>query len=506
MKKSSQNLCLERFVTGYLSKLNDTELCLYKAEGTCNDVFPSLKEEDFLLVYLTKDQQHKLTTYSSGTVSVDNISGKDYTMFTMSVRNHFSEGIPVAFMFTNKVDCNTLTIFFESVKRKNGTISCENLLSDVAELTSSVWENVMGAPQCRILSTWHVFRYWRAHFNRLVKNKEKREIMYNALQSLVREEDEDSFYNQLKSFLISDEESQELLELFNKEFVAGKRVKAWAHCYGLNANLNREMSLENLYTLIGWDKVKDYKVAVTLYLRRIIGQKLHLHSVMTFLKQGQRKKSVRENHSKSKSLNIDMVKPLGSTSMWKVVSYDDDDFVVVEQRGNCTYCELGCNLCNACYHKYLCSCSDYAVSISMCVHVHLVAQYLSTGFAALSADEQDSPGDSVMNVHRNNDALIHQQSDLESTVLKETRNNNVREQRFDETRFFHSPATEVCALPLERDGSVSTTCATEEHKETSCSDLDLEDFIKSYVIVEKDIFIEYLEEQLHEIEVNEILQ
>lgn len=518
MKTTYQPLSLEQFVTGYLSKLDVTEVCLYKPDGTCNDLYPHLKMQDFLLIYMTKGQHHNLTAYSSGTISVDYIYGKDYTMLTMSVMNNNDEGIPVAYMFTNKVDGNTLTIFFESVKQKSGTISCENFLSDVGELIYSTWENVMGTPQHQILSTWHVLRFWRTHFNNLVENKEKREMMYNALQNLVREVDEDLFYDQLKSFLVSDKESQKLLELFTREFIIAGRVKAWSHCYGINAQLNRIMSLGELYQEIGMDQIRSYEVAVVVNLRRIVRKKLHMHHIMRQMKQFQRKKAVGDNHTKSKFLNIAMVEPLGNSSSWKVI-HSEDDLVVVERKGDCKVCESGCKLCNTCRHMYLCSCAEYAVSEGTCEHIHLVAQYVSASSVTLPADAQyvsadsatlpaveHASGDSVMNVDRIGDDFI-QQSGCESTVIEGHRHNTVRQQCFDETQVFYSHTTQVCAVPWKIDGLVSTNLAVEKHtqQETSCSDIQFLDVLE-FMNKERNYCINYLEKYLFLIEVNKVFQ
>lgn len=382
LKKETVKKCLEpvsvqAFVKG-LAQSDNIMLMVCKALGVYSDIYPNLKEEDFLLIYMSKNQNRILMKHGKGTVCMDFTTGKNFHLFTLSVLNDNGEGIPVAFMFTNKVEGSTLETFFEEIKRVCGTIVCKVFMSDIGEMVYSAWNTVMGKPNERIFSTWHVLESWRKNLDSKVENKEKREIMFNTLQSLICETDKDVFLKMLHSVLAKDEELRLFVDFFTKEFVIARPYKLWAHSYGTNAELNTSMSLENFNRGIRFSYMKGGKrqlsveEAVIAALKLIMDKEFYMIFDMRLETLKQKRNSVRCKHKKSLSMDIAKVKQLGD--MWKVFYTKRDNFYIVMRRGTCDSCQLQCFHCKTCYHEYTCSCLAYAIEKDMCEHIHLVVQ------------------------------------------------------------------------------------------------------------------------------------
>lgn len=377
VKKSAEPVSVQSFVKD-LAQSDNIMLMVCKAVGVYSDIYPNLKEDDFLLIYMSKNQNRILMKHGKDTVCMDYTTGKNFHLYTLSVLNDNGEGIPVAFMFTNKVEGSTLTTFFEEIKRVCGTILCKVFMSDIGEMVYSAWTTVMGKPNKRIFSTWHVLESWRKNLDSKVENKEKREIMFNSLQSLICEKDEDVFLEKLHTVLRKEEELRLFVDFFSKEFVIARPYELWAHSYGTNAELNTSMSLENFNRGIRFSYMKGGKrqlsveEAAIAALKLIMDKEFYMIFDMRLETLKQKRNSVRCKHKKSLSMDIAKVKQLGD--MWKVFYTKKDNFYIVMRRGTCDSCQLQCFHCKTCYHEYTCSCLAYAIEKDMCEHIHLVVQ------------------------------------------------------------------------------------------------------------------------------------
>lgn len=401
VKKPPEPISVQSFVKG-VAHSDEIKLIVCKALGVYSDIYPNLKGDDFLLIYMSKSQNRILMKHCEGTVCVDYTTGKNFHLFTLAVLNDNDEGIPVAFMFTNKVEGSTLLTFFEEIKRVCGTISCKEFMSDLGEMIYSAWLSVMGAPKERIFSTWHVLEYWRKHLDSKVENREKREIIFNSLQSLICEVNEDAFLKMLNTILTKDEELRLFVEFFSREFVVTRPYKVWAHSYGRNADLNKNMSLENFNRAVrfsymkGWKRQQSVEEAVITSLKQIMDKEFFMIFDMRLETLKQKRNSVRCRHKKSLNMDIQNVKELGD--MWKVFYSKKGDFYIVMRRGTCADCRLKCFHCKTCCHEYMCSCAAYAIEKDMCEHVHLVVQSssVSGGQSVVDTVEIIANGDAAL--------------------------------------------------------------------------------------------------------------
>lgn len=489
VKKSPEPVSVESFVKG-LAQSENIMLIIVKAVGVSSDLYPNLKGEDFLLIYMSKNQNRFLMKHGKGTVCMDYTTGKNFHLFTLSVLNDNEEGIPVAFMFTNKVEGTTLTTFFEEIKRVCGTILCKVFMSDIGEMVYSSWTTVMGKPNERIFSTWHVLESWRKNLDSKVENKEKREIMFNSLQSLICEKDETVFLNMLNTVLTDDEELHSFNEFFTKEFVIARPYKLWAHSYGTNAELNTNMSLENFNRGIRFSYMKGGKrqlsvsEAVMAALKLIMDKEFYMIFDMKLETLKQKRNSVRCKHKKSLSMDIAKVKQLGD--MWKVFYTKKDDFYMVMRRGTCDGCQLQCFHCKTCYHEYTCSCLAYAIEKDMCEHIHLVVQSSSVSGGENVVDTVEitdanhiSFPELVMDAVGDDDTLTDDQNVM-SLYYPEGAENG-----------FTEGAENVCQIEIIVDGEsnlnfhqsdVSTYTVVENDGVTNTYSLDENQFYKSEIV------------------------
>ena len=74
-----------------------------------------------------------------------------------------------------------------------------------------------------------------------------------------------------------------------------------------------------------------------------------------------------------------MVSVTGTTT-WAVQSAEgSQEYTVSLEQEQCTQdCALECTLCNICVHMYSCACCDHLIHGTICKHIHLVAQTIST--------------------------------------------------------------------------------------------------------------------------------
>ncbi|XP_067138909.1 uncharacterized protein [Centruroides vittatus] len=390
---------------------NDDCVLFYKPEGKKCEEYCNLVESDFALAIMNDGQALMLDKYGSGAVCIDGTHGLnafDFELISLIIIDNMQEGFPCAFMFSNRTDEEILQIFFSKIKERVGSLSPNIFMSDMADSFFNAWVNVMGEPTQRLYCPWHVDCAWRKNLCR-IKSKEKQTEVYNIIQSLMQERDEETFKLISEAAvikLVDDPDTTDFGQYFTEIYM--KTAKYWAYCYRLHCDLNTNMHIENMH-----------KCIKHLYLQ---GKKKRLdkaiHALMTFLRDKMydriivmRKEKVtsklselRKRHRTSLSLCKDLVTK--EDNVWKIPSPNGSDINTVSMvKENCE-CQMICNECKSCIHMYTCTCIDSAIKFNMCKHIHLVCQLKAESVSKESERQQEELLTWINNDERNKEVVL----------------------------------------------------------------------------------------------------
>lgn len=123
---------------------------LYKVQGVkeltvgASDAF---EEDDFALCIQTRFQCDMLKKFGNNAVCIDSThctNQYDFPLTTLMVIDEYGEGIPVAFMLSNRETGGVIASFFESIKSKVGIVEPQVFMTDDAPQYFSAWQVTFG--------------------------------------------------------------------------------------------------------------------------------------------------------------------------------------------------------------------------------------------------------------------------------------------------------------------------------------------------------------------------
>ncbi|XP_034236595.1 uncharacterized protein LOC117642470 [Thrips palmi] len=210
-----------------------------------------LAEDDFMVVLMTDYQKEILQTYSTDKTLIDSTHGTnkyDFQLTTLMTVDEFGAGCPGAYCISNRIDTDSMTVFFEAVKRRLGTsISTNIFMSDDYPAYYNAWAAVMGPARHRLLCTWHVDRAWRTQLKQKVNDVKAPEV-YKGCRVLLECKDPERLESLIVNFIQlceSDEETNEFGRYFRKHYA--NRINMWAYSHRQKLGLNTNMYLEALH-------------------------------------------------------------------------------------------------------------------------------------------------------------------------------------------------------------------------------------------------------------------
>ena len=173
---------------------------LFKPQGQRSD-FNGVEEKDFLLALQTQFQKEMFEKHAQKLLCVDATHGTtayDFQLVTVLVIDDYNEGIPVAWLISNKETTDAFKIFSSCLRGRCGEIQRETFMSDDADAYYNSWVSTCSRPDRKLLCSWHVDRSWRRKLNEHLKDKEQMAEVYAALKSLQNELSETSFRRSLQ--------------------------------------------------------------------------------------------------------------------------------------------------------------------------------------------------------------------------------------------------------------------------------------------------------------------
>ena len=162
--------------------------------------------DDFILGIQTQFQRDMLCKYGHTCICMGATHGMnmyDFKLITLLVVDDFGEGIPVAWVITNREDSTMLVEFLQAIKRVTGVLKSPHwFMSDDAEQYFNSWKGVFGVEgTTKLLCAWHVDRAWRNALKEHIATKEMRLEVYHNPRVLLMENQESAFRVLLQQFL-----------------------------------------------------------------------------------------------------------------------------------------------------------------------------------------------------------------------------------------------------------------------------------------------------------------
>jgi hypothetical protein len=144
----------------------DNGVFFYQPQGLTLVEYPELKQDDFVLAYMSLAQEELLRMFGSSIICIDGTHGTNaygFEMTTLITIDDQHQGFPTVFFFHSSKSEAMYEIFFRKLKDRVGQIQCKVSMSDDEPAFYNAWESVNGAAENKLLCAWHVLRNCNKH-------------------------------------------------------------------------------------------------------------------------------------------------------------------------------------------------------------------------------------------------------------------------------------------------------------------------------------------------------
>lgn len=365
-------------VKSWVQEMKDktNSILYFKNQGNVDEEH-DLKEENFVLIIMTKGQEHMLQKYSNYCICVDGTHGLNnynFELHSLVILDSLRQGFPAAFCITNR---SVFRLFFDKIKERIGLIAPKVFMSDMAEGYYNAWLQVMPAPKFRLYCTWHVDRAWYKNLS-LINSQEKKVIIYKQLRALLQETDKNALNIMIHQFIevnLEDPETSKFVAYFRNNY--SEKVAYWAYYYRLYCELNTNMHIENIHRLIkhiylNGKKVQRLDKAIHALMKMIRDKLFDQMIILNKGKVSSKISNLRQRHKASENLNLNILKR--QYLVWDISSETKPFMYTIEKIEIGCDCLLRCEECKICIHEYVCSCIDSAIQFNMCKHIHYLCK------------------------------------------------------------------------------------------------------------------------------------
>ncbi|XP_034236338.1 uncharacterized protein LOC117642361 [Thrips palmi] len=359
---------------------NPNMVAYYKGQHK-QDPSEVLRDEDFMIVLMTEYQKELVRKYSSDKILIDSTHGTnnyDFQLTTLMTVDEYGAGCPVAFCISNRIDTESIGVFFEAVKNQVGRIKCNVFMSDDYPAYYNAWEVVMAPANHRLLCTWHVDRSWRTQLKQKVKENKAPEV-YKGCRVLLECKQAEDLEELAESFIQmceNDEETKEFGKYFRQYYA--NRIPMWAFSFRHKLGLNTNMYLEALHKKLKYchfdgkaNRRMDNCIAALLKLsKNLMFERLIRHHKQ---KPTSRMLAITESHKKSAEIKPDAIEQVHDAE-WRVKSQSSlrGPYAVTLNEDQCEGCPLQCPICQICVHQVSCTCENHLIGLNICKHIHAV--------------------------------------------------------------------------------------------------------------------------------------
>ncbi|XP_039299298.1 uncharacterized protein LOC120355064 [Nilaparvata lugens] len=373
----------------------DSPVIFYHQQG---DDHPNLDTNDFVLILMTHFQANQILKLGTRKIFIDVIRGTNgyFNLTTLLTVDEFGAGCPAAYCLSNKLDENQITLFFEKIKEKVGTVSCNAFMSDDASAFYNCWCRVMGPPDHKLLCPWYVLKCWRNNLSKVKGEPLKKSLVHKYLKILMHTLSEDQFQNllaQTLANLINDPETEEFGEYFLQYYAS--RPGQWAFCFRTGLAMDNNTYLESFHRTLKQEYLEGIKVKrLDKTLNTIMKMardglftrlsNLSKHSLSTRVRQ------INESHTASEAIAPSDFTVIKEGEEWVVASSNGiESYVINKSQTICEDACVKCALCSICIHSFKCTCTDNIIKMNICKHIHACCTVFNLTNSSDSCDLED---------------------------------------------------------------------------------------------------------------------
>ena len=222
----------------------------YKGQGE-DSCHMGLNNKYFLLGIQTEFQKEMFVKYAHKLVCADATHGTnayDFQLITVLVVDDYDEGIPVAWLISNR-ECAEVLSVFSCMRERCGDVATDVFMSDDADAYYNAWVSTFPRPNKKLLCSWHVDRSWRRKLNEHIRDRAVLAEVYAAMKRVQNETNEAVFRRSLQQFLAWVRGlSEPLATYFEREYA--RRTREWASCFRLGSRVNTNMFLESFHRVL----------------------------------------------------------------------------------------------------------------------------------------------------------------------------------------------------------------------------------------------------------------
>ncbi|KAJ8910233.1 hypothetical protein NQ315_015925 [Exocentrus adspersus] len=309
-------------------------------------------------------QKDLLLRFGEDCITIDGTHGLNaygFELHTILVLDDLREGYPTAFLISNRSDSTAMSIFFQCIKERIGKgIKPKVFMSDMADVYYKSWVQVMQPAEFRLFCTWHI-------------------EVYHMLRTLLQETDSSAFNKLLSNTVEYFKEDADTLEFgtYFEQYYACK-PEQWAYCFRLHCGLNTNMHIERMHRTIKHlylhgKFVKRLDKAIGAIMKFVKDKLFERIIVLHKGKVSTKISELRNRHIASLSLDLNRV--IKTDTGWLVPSSSSNEIYTIEEVKESCPCKLVCEECQACLHRFTCTCLDSCIKWNMCKHIHLVCKY-----------------------------------------------------------------------------------------------------------------------------------
>ncbi|XP_044766766.1 uncharacterized protein LOC123322812 [Coccinella septempunctata] len=222
----------------------------YKLKGSFCNLYINLRDDDFVIIIMNQCQLEILLKYASKCVCIDRthfLNNDQMELISILVVDDEQKGFPCAFLISNRIDDETISIFYTCIRAKIGkSLETTTFMSDIDSIFYSSWLEVMGTPYSRFFCPWHVEKSWRDIIQK-IKSSSRQSEAFEHLKFLQQIEDAEDFDDSLDEFLEvwTLKETIEFSYQFQTKFMDNRMF--WAQYYRTRDEISLCTSLNELH-------------------------------------------------------------------------------------------------------------------------------------------------------------------------------------------------------------------------------------------------------------------
>lgn len=381
LKPPSENVTFEIWIEDM--KKNGDCIMFHKPQGHFMEEHPNLKSEDFVLMIMNQNQREKLKKFGHDTICLDrsfDINSHHFELVSLLVLNEMGEGYPCAFLFSNRLDLEIMTLFFHIIKTTVGSIDTKIFMSDMVDYFYTAWITIMSNVQLRYYCTWQIEHAWRKKLI-IIKSKEKQETVINQLKAILQERDITTFKLMLES-IVNQLNTESYAWHFSSYLQDSclQREELWSSADGVFIDLKTHPHFERMHKTLNHlfmngKNAKHFGKALGDIMRFMREKLFDRNILINRGKINNKMKIAIFRHKLSLHSETDSI--VTTDEGWQIPSTETSEVYTIKEMPVVCRCEFICPECKCCIHRYLCSCIDSFVKWNMCKHIHLLCRYLN---------------------------------------------------------------------------------------------------------------------------------